>query len=227
MSLLAWGNCYLTKALPLILFLFFLFFNLSSFIGNQRNSLFITRARTHTQTLTQKVIWASTNMIWIFGLCAYSMNHAGKTGSSLVLFCAEGKVYQLKIFLQVQEELQQTFTTHKHSYSSIDKHTRMHPNGARPSKRFILYRVVLISQPFILSSHRLLIVCIHRVILSAWLCHIINNWGKLPQYFLFKFLCLSIYFRIINLSKIISLYPESLMPAPSNNYSLNFLSIFY
>ena len=38
-------------------------------------------------------------------------------------------ISQLKIFLQVQEDLQGTITTDKILYSSIDKHTPMPPNG--------------------------------------------------------------------------------------------------
>ena len=48
-------------------------------------------------------------------------------------------ISQPKIFLQVQEDLQGTVTTHKNSYSSIDKHTPMLLDGTRRSKRFILY----------------------------------------------------------------------------------------
>ena len=58
-------------------------------------------------------------------------------------------ISQLKIFLQVQEDLDASFTTHKNLYSSIDKHTPMLPNGTKLSKRFILY----IPYPFFVTFH--------------------------------------------------------------------------
>ena len=58
-------------------------------------------------------------------------------------------ISQLKIFLQVQEDLEASFTTHKNLYSSIDKHTPMLPNGTKLSKRFILY----IPYPFFVTFH--------------------------------------------------------------------------
>ena len=50
-------------------------------------------------------------------------------------------ISQLKIFLQFQEDLQETITTDKNLYSSIDKHTPMPPNGTELviAKGYIIY----------------------------------------------------------------------------------------
>ena len=45
--------------------------------------------------------------------------------------------------------------------------------------------------------------------------------------YLNSFVYLFIYFIVVNLTEIISFYPKSSMPAPSNSYSPNFMSIFY
>ena len=63
-------------------FLFFIFYLICLLLllikETHCSSHTLTHTHTHTQkpshkrTLTQKIIWASTNMIWMFGLCAYS-----------------------------------------------------------------------------------------------------------------------------------------------------------
>ena len=60
---------------PIFTFFFFLFSFFFFFFCLLLLIIKETYCSSHTltqKTLTQKVIWASTNMIWIFGFCAYS-----------------------------------------------------------------------------------------------------------------------------------------------------------